>query len=58
MLNWLRNLISLRKDIPAAEPAVMAPPPEAVAPAPKKKTTKKPAAKKAAAPGKARKPKQ
>jgi hypothetical protein len=62
MLNWLKNLIALRNDIPAREPAVMAPPPKPeavpVAVEPKKKAVKKPAAKKAAAPRKARKPKQ
>jgi len=62
MFNWLKNLIAIRKDIPAAEPAVMAPPskpdPAPVALEPKKKPARKPAAKKAAAPKKPRKPKQ
>jgi len=58
MLNWLKNLIAMRKDIPAAEPAVMAPPVVEPAAEPKKKPARKPVTKKAAAPKKPRKPKQ
>ena len=54
MWNWLKNLVAMRSDIPAREPAPMAPP----AAEPKKKPARKPTAKKAAAPKRARKPKQ
>jgi len=58
MLNWLKNLIALRNDIPAREPAVMAPPVVEPVAEPKKKPARKPAAKKAAALKKPRKTKQ